>query len=137
MTVEESIVIAAPAEDVFALVADLERAPEWQGSLESVDVERGIEVRRLGGRRQEARFEVAESDPPRRLVIESHGGPARARATTTLESQGDATRLAFSLEVELSGALRFAAGMIRGSVEREARENLTALKRLVESERGV
>ncbi|MDP8911283.1 MAG: SRPBCC family protein [Actinomycetota bacterium] len=136
MTVEESIVIAAPPEDVFAVVADLERAPEWQRSLESVDVERGIEVRRLGGRRQEARFNVAESDPPRRLVIESHGGSARARAAMTLEPQGDGTRLAFSLDLQLSGAARFGAGMIRGSVEREARDNLATLKRLVESERG-
>ena len=136
MTVEESVVIAAPAEEVFALVGDLERAPEWQRSLESVDVERGIEVRRLGGRLQEARFNVAESDPPRRLVIESDGGPARARAVMTLEPQAEATRLTFSVDLKLSGAARLAGGMIRGGVEREARENLATLKRLVESERN-
>ena len=41
MKVEDSIDIAKPQEVVYAIVRDLERAPEWQPSLESVDVQAG------------------------------------------------------------------------------------------------
>ena len=68
LKVEDSVEIAKPQELVYALVRDLDRAPEWQESLESVDVEAGTEVRRVAGFRQEAQFFVLEDDPPRRLV---------------------------------------------------------------------
>ena len=45
MKIEEQIEVARPPEDVYALVSDLRRAPEWQPSLVRVDVERGVEVR--------------------------------------------------------------------------------------------
>src|SRR5690606_9425093 len=39
ITGERSVEIDAPIEQVFAIAADIERAPEWQGSLQEVDVE--------------------------------------------------------------------------------------------------
>src|SRR5262249_2854781 len=86
MKVEDSVEIAKPQELVYALVRDLEGAPEWQPSLESVDVQAGTEIRRVGGRRQTATFLIVEDDAPRRLAITSEGGPARARATLAPES---------------------------------------------------
>jgi carbon monoxide dehydrogenase subunit G len=133
VTVEEFVYIARSPEVVFALVRDLERAPEWQESLESVDVARGTEVRRFGGRRQEARFFIVEDDAPRRFAIRSEGGPAAARASFDLQPEGDGTRAGFTLEVELHGAARFASAVIRPKVEREARRNLERLKELVEA----
>jgi carbon monoxide dehydrogenase subunit G len=112
MTVEDSVEIAKPQELVYALVRDLERAPEWQGSLEAVDVQAGTETRRLGGLRQEAAFLVVEDDPPRRLAVTSEGGPANARATFELEPAGDGTLVTFTLDVELHGAARFAGGLV-------------------------
>ena len=56
MKLEQSIEIARPREDVYALVADLERSPEWQPSLVRADVDRGVEVRRVAGHEREARF---------------------------------------------------------------------------------
>lgn len=35
---ERSVEIAAPIETCFAIAADIENAPEWQGSLQDVDV---------------------------------------------------------------------------------------------------
>ena len=91
MKVEDSIEIAKPQEVVYAIVRDLERAPEWQPSLESVDVQAGTEVRRVAGRRQTLKFFVLEDDPPRRLAISSEGGPGegardlRSRAVPATE----------------------------------------------------
>lgn len=133
MTVEESIHIERSPSFVFALVRDLERGPEWQESLESVDVERGIEVRRFAGRRQEARFFIVQDDAPRRFAIRSEGGPAAARASFELEPDGDGTCVVFVLDVKLRGAARFAGAIVKPAAEREAKRSLERLKRLAET----
>ena len=132
MTVEDSVEIAKPQELVFALVRDLERAPEWQESLESVDVHAGIEVRRVAGLRQEATFLVVEDDPPRRLVIASESGLADARATFELEPSGDGTLITFTLEVELHGPARVARRIVKTTAQREVRSSLQKLKEVAE-----
>jgi uncharacterized membrane protein len=132
VTVDDSIEIAKPQEVVYALVRDLERAPEWQGSLESVDVHAGTEVRRVGGMRREAVFLVVEDDPPRRLAISSEGGPVRARATFDLEPEGDGTRIAFLLELELHGPTRLARRFAKTAAQREVRSSLRKLKEVAE-----
>jgi carbon monoxide dehydrogenase subunit G len=125
--------VAKPQELVYALVRDLDRAPEWQESLESVDVQAGTEVRRVAGFRQEAQFLVLEDDPPRRLSISSEGGPAKVRATFDLEPEGDGTRVTLTLDVQLRGAARMAAGIARGAAQRELKTTLRNLKELAES----
>jgi uncharacterized membrane protein len=132
VTVEDSVEIAKPQELVYALVRDLERAPEWQGSLESVDVQAGTEVRRVAGRRQEASFLVLEDDPPRRLAIASEGGPAGARATFDLEPSGDGTLVKFTLQVDLRGPARIARRIVKTTAQREVRSSLRKLKEVAE-----
>jgi carbon monoxide dehydrogenase subunit G len=132
--IEEQIEIARPPEDVYAVIADLERGPEWQPTLVRVDVERGIEVRQIAGQEREATFDVTRNEPPRLFEIVSHASPVRAWATFELEPEGSGgTRVDFTLVLELGGPLRFAGRMVRGRAEREARENLERLKRLLEA----
>lgn len=133
MTLEESIHIGRAPEFVFAIVRDLERAPEWQGSLESVDVEKGTEVRRFAGRRQDAKFFIVEDEPPRRFAIRSEGGPAEARASFDLRPEGDGTLVLLALDVKLRGAARFARAMVKPAAEREAKRSLERLKELAEA----
>ena len=133
MTIEESVEIAKPVEAVYVLIRDLERAPEWQDSLESVDVSAGTEVRTFAGRRQESSFVIVEDDPPRRLVITSEGGSASVRAQFDLHQAGDGTRVNFTLDIELRGVARFAGGMVKGAAQRGAQGDLQRLKELAES----
>ena len=133
MKIEEQIEIARPPEEVYAVVADLERGPEWQPTLVRVDVERGTEVRRIAGQEREATFDVTRNEPPRLFEIVSHASPVRAWATFELQPVGSGTRVSFALVLELGGPLRFAGRMVRGRAEREARENLERLKALVEA----
>ncbi|MHB8644083.1 MAG: SRPBCC family protein [Gaiellaceae bacterium] len=133
MTIDESIEIEKPPEVVWSLVRDLERAPEWQQSLESVNVQAGTEVRRFAGRTQEATFLIVEDDAPRRLAITSEGGPASARATLELSPSGDGTRVAFTLDIELHGAARLAGGIVRAAAQRAAQANLRRLKEVAEA----
>jgi len=129
---EDSIEIAKPQEVVYTIVRDLERAPEWQPSLESVDVQAGTEVRRVGGRRQTLKFFVLEDDPPRRLALSSEGRPAKARATFDLERANDGTMVRFSLDVELRGAARFAGPIVKSTAQNEVRTTLGKLKEFAE-----
>jgi carbon monoxide dehydrogenase subunit G len=133
VTLEDSIYVDRSPEVVYALVRDLERAPEWQDSLESVDVEASTEVRRFGGRRVEASFFVLEDDPPRRFAISSEGGPAEARAEFDLEPDGDGTRVVFTIDLRLRGAARLASGVVKPTAQREMRGDLERLKELAES----
>jgi carbon monoxide dehydrogenase subunit G len=133
VTVEESIYIDRLPEVVYAIVRDLERAPEWQDSLESVDVQRGTEVRRFAGRRQEARFFVVDDEAPRLFAIQSNGGPAEARASFELQPHGDGTRVVFVLDLKLRGAVRFAGRVVKPATEREVRRSLEHLKELAEA----
>ena len=132
MKIEEQIEIARPPEEVYAVVSDLARGPEWQPSLVRVDVERGTEVRRIAGHERESRFEVTRAEPPRLFEIVSHVSGVRAWATFELEPNGVGTCLRFTLVLELSGPLRFAGRMIRGRAEHEVRGDLERLKQLVE-----
>jgi uncharacterized membrane protein len=132
MTIEESVEIEKPVEVVYALIRDLERAPDWQQTLESVDVHAGTEVRSFGGRKQESSFVIVEDDPPRRLVITSESSPASVRAAFELNQAGDGTRLDFTLDIELRGVARFASGMIKGATQRGAQDDLQRLKVLAE-----
>ena len=133
MRVEDEIVVEKPQELVYALVRDLRRAPEWQDSLEWLDVEKGVEIRRFAGRTQRAEFFVVDDDPPRRLVISSEGGPAKVRAEFDFEPHGDGTRVSFALDVSLSGAARFAGGVVKPAAQREISTSLANLKALAES----
>ena len=135
MTVEDSVEVACPPEQAFALVDDLKRAPEWQSSLESVDVVRGVEVRRIAGQSREARFEVARREPPRTLEIDSRSGQVDVHATFTIEPAAAGCRVAIRLDLRLKGAARFLGGVVRGRAETEAREDLRRLKELLEAGR--
>ena len=121
---------AAPAE-VYDFVADLERAPEWQSSLESVDVDRGVEVRIFAGHRRETSFKVTEEEPASRFGIESQAGPVRAHAVFSFTPVQEGTRVDFQLDMELDGAARLAAALLRGRMAREARQNLARLSELL------
>jgi uncharacterized membrane protein len=136
VTFEESVVVTRPPEDVYDVVADLERGPEWQSSLESVDVERGTEVRSFGGHRREGTFQVTEQDRPSRFGIDSRTGSIKARALFTFTPVGEGTRVDFRLDLELGfggAGGRLAAAVLRGRVAREARQNLERLGELLEA----
>ena len=76
---------------------------------------------------------MLEDHPPRRLVIGSEGGPAKARATFDLEPDGDGTRVVFTLEVELHGPMRLAGRFAKTPVQREVHSSLQKLKELAET----
>src|SRR4051812_24414266 len=87
--------IARPPDDVFALLTDIERLPEWQESAitASADGELGVgtvigEQRRFMGRDIKTTDEVTAYEPPRPFDVKSRGGPVAYEIHHLLEPDG-------------------------------------------------
>jgi len=132
-------------EEVWNVLADLERAPEWVPDMLSarkltegaVGVgTRYHEVVSMHGKDAEAELEVTRFEPPRVFAHRGEGGPARFSATFTLEpgdSGGRSTRLTHAWTVELSGMMRMMEPLVRGWVQRNSEEAVRNLKRSMEA----
>lgn len=139
---ESTAEIDAPLDHVWALVADVERAPDWQGGLKSLtavqhdddgrvvlaDIEIDAKVRTLKGR---LRFTYEE--PTRLSWVQETGDVKELRGSWELTNLDTATRARYHTEVDL-GRLGL---LIRGPVVGPLRDQLAGaraseLKREVE-----
>lgn len=142
---ESTAEIDATLEDVWALVADVERAPDWQGGLKSLsavqhdedgrvvlaDVEIDGKIRTLKGR-----MRFSYEAPTRLSWVQETGDVKAVSGSWELVDLGGTTRARYHTEVNL-GRLGL---VIRGPVLGPLREQLAGarageLKR--EVERGV
>jgi uncharacterized protein YndB with AHSA1/START domain len=142
---EESVTLARAPEEVFAYLADVANLPEWQPSVLEAHLEpepagplgpgsRIAEVRSFLGRRVASTLEVTAHEPPSRLDLAVVEGPVTFRVSHRLERTDDGgTHVTISGEGRASGPLRFAGPLLRGVVERQAREDLVRLKQVLES----
>jgi uncharacterized membrane protein len=147
ITGERSVEIDAPIEQVFAIAADIERAPEWQGSLQEVDVES-----RDGDGRPEVvdtvndakvkqvrtRLRFSYEEPTAIRWVQEKGEVKSLRGWWELEDLGDGrTRATYALEVDPGRMLGL---LLRGPVLDQVRDLLLGnaaegLKRRAESAR--
>jgi uncharacterized protein YndB with AHSA1/START domain len=131
--------IDRPPEFVFALLTDIGRLPEWQGSALSAAAEGPLgegtrirETRRFVGREFRVVNEVTAYDPPHRFDVQSVEGPIPLTISHTLEPSGGGTHLEVVGEAKPKGMLRFAAAGVAKSAEAEFRRDLEKLKELLE-----
>lgn len=136
-----TVTIPRPAAEVFAFVADGENARRWRPGV--LDVSRvpggpaagGVGtayrqgVRGPGGRRVDADYRITAFEPGRRLAFQATAGPVRPSGEYVFEDAGGATRLTFSLGVEIGGIKRLLlGGAVQKTMESEVRaiENVAA-----------
>jgi carbon monoxide dehydrogenase subunit G len=138
--IELTVEIARAPEEVFALLSDVERLPEWQTSAIEAHAEgplaqgsRISEKRRLLGREVDSELEVVAYEPPKRLTLRSLGGPVRFTVDHELVEQGGGTLLTFLAEAEPGGLMRFTGPMIARTAEQQFRQDFDRLKELLES----
>src|SRR5882757_8933447 len=128
---ERTVEIEAPVERVYAIAADIEHAPEWQGSLRDVDVlardgegratsvqtESDAKVRTI---RAQLRFAY---EPPTDIVWDQERGDVRAlRGWWRIEDLGAGrTRATYGLEVDPGRVLGL---LLRGPAEGKVRDFL-------------
>jgi uncharacterized protein YndB with AHSA1/START domain len=145
---ECSVTIQRPVEEVFAVLTDPTRSPEWskhsiRGELLTegpprVGSRRRTVVKGFGGRgTMESVFEVTEIDPLRavalRQVSASWGGSGSTRYTFTPVDGG--TRVDWTWELNPTGAMRLLAGPMMALTRRMFQSDLENLKKLMESGR--
>jgi uncharacterized protein YndB with AHSA1/START domain len=134
------IVIARPAEAVFAYLADAENDVHWRPGV--LEIERvsgagpGARYRQVvsgpAGRRIDADIEITEHQPATRLAFRTVAGPVRPEGAYDLAPVEGGTRVRFSLHAELPGLKKAMAPMVRKTMAGEV-ANLANLKRVLES----
>jgi carbon monoxide dehydrogenase subunit G len=137
--VERQATIAAPPDEVFAYLSDLEKLSEWQAGVVSAqptsDGPMGVGAtalvtREIMGKRVEAPLTVTEYDPPRRLAIGSEVSGVKAHGTLDFSpaDEGRATDLTFAMEIRGSGFSGFIEGMIASAASGDIDSSLEQLK---------
>ena len=140
-----SVTINRPIEEVFAVLTDPTRSPEWsshaiRGELLTegpprVGSRRRTVVKGFGRGTMESVFEVTEIDPLRavalRQVSASWGGSGATRYTFTPVDGG--TRVDWTWEMNLDGAKRLLERPMLAVTRRGFQSDLENLKRLMES----
>ena len=143
MKFTNTITINRPPGDVFSFLAHFENVPLWNYAIsETRKVTDGPmrvgssyrQTRTLPARSEET-FEVTEVEPDRRLSIRGDLGPFAGEVTYLLEPAGNGTRLANTMNLQSSGALRLVAPLAASRVKSAVAANLGALKQILETDR--
>jgi len=138
--IEHSLEISRPPEEVFALLVDLDRLPDWQSSAIEARSDGPLELgsivhekRRFLGRELADELEVVAFDPPRRLALRSQSGPLRLTVDHELEPNGGGTRLTVIASGKPGGMMKLAGPMIERTAGEEIRSDFARLKELLET----
>ncbi len=144
----EEVVIKAPAERVWAVVAeDVTNAPKWTTNLDRIDKldegppGRGTRYRYHlnlpGGYRERLEVEQDVWNKPRKCSGRFIRGPLNGTwAYTYTQRKDGTTRLVYEMDYELAGLLRFAGGLLGPQYAAGIRKNMESLKEYVEAGRG-
>jgi uncharacterized protein YndB with AHSA1/START domain len=138
--IDLTIAIERSPEDVFELLTDIGRLPEWQTSAIEAHCDgpleqgsRVTEKRRLLGREVDSELEVIAYEPPTRLTLRSLGGPVKFTVDHELAAKDGGTQLTFVAEAQPRGALRLAEPVLARTAEQQFRQDFDRLKELLES----
>jgi carbon monoxide dehydrogenase subunit G len=137
--VERTARLAAPPDEVFAYLSELENLAEWQSGVTSAHrtSQGGMRTgataevtREMMGQRITAPLLVTAYEPPHRLDISSSVSGVDADASLRLSPTdgGAATDLAFSMEIRGSGLTGFMEPMIAGAARGDIEASLARLQ---------
>ena len=90
-------------------------------------------VRQFLGRRRIANFRVADVVPNRTVAIQAGGMGVSGNVRYTFEPVEGGTRMTSSAEVVLGGWLKLITPIIMPMLERDGRDDLANVKRVVEA----
>lgn len=137
-----SCVIERPVAEVYELMADLDRVPQW---VEGVREARAISgdpqsvggkvahVNEFMGRTFESTFEVLEWEPEHLMVFKVLSGPLRGESRETLEPvEEGSTRVTIEVTGDAAGPLKLLAGATGRAARRQLEASLRNLKALLE-----
>jgi len=141
-TLEISIVISRPIEEVFAFVTNPENIPKWSSLSREVKVTSagpigvGATYRSVVaflGRRIEGETEITEYEPNRSFAEKSKSGPFPVENRTTFERVDGGTRVNFTAVAEPGGFFKLAEPLLVGMIKRQFQADFANVKDLLES----
>ena len=147
-TLQEQIDIEAPAERVWAVVAeDVKNVPKWSTNMdrvEKLDDEPPGEGTRYryhlnlpGGHKVQLEVEQDVWNKPKKCAGRFVKGPLNGTWVYTYTQHKDgSTRLKYEMEYSLTGLLRFATGVFGPQYAAGIRQNMERLKKYIESGKG-
>jgi uncharacterized protein YndB with AHSA1/START domain len=137
-----SIFINRPPQDVFNVITDPAKISLWQSMTESAEWSsngsHGVGstqrvVARFLGRKIESEIEVTAWEPPHRVDYKFVNGPYPAKASNTLEPQGEGTLLTAHSQGEMGSFFKLAEGLVANQLKKQLDANFETLKLLMES----
>jgi len=142
---QSDVFIAAPPKEVWSLISDLERGPEWSMVTLECKLTFGGPPRLGSTYRSVSKFvasrvttehEVVEWEPPRRMVSKVTKG-GESTFTQLCKPQGDGTVLTMINEFSLPGAVPgFVAEKLAEQVTSTLADELARIKEVVEQSCG-
>ena len=141
MRYEQSIVVNAPADKVFAYVSDLTKLSEWGGfdnvvrptSQGEVAVGSTYECDGKQFGKHTDNVTVTEYVPSKRFVSETKGDTGHSRNTFELEEQGGATKVTKVLEfIKPAITTRLAAPVLKKMAPSNLAKDLERIKAKIE-----
>lgn len=140
-TVETTIRIARPVDEVFGFVADMTNAPSWQRGLHSVrrippgPVGVGSEhvfERRFAGRVLRSANRITAYNPPRLIAFEIPEGWIRGRAHYVVDPAAGGSQVTCRMEFTAAGPARLFEPVLARVLAHDARGDDQHLKALLE-----
>ena len=141
-SVTNTITIARPIEEVFAVLTDVEKTGRWfPGEVVEHWVtppphgvgSRRRAVVRMFGRRTENEAEAIEYDPPRRAALRGTSPNAPFVVTLDFLPVAGGTRVDVASRIDLSGPARIASPILTWLYGRGWSRGLANLKRMMET----
>jgi uncharacterized protein YndB with AHSA1/START domain len=143
LTIETSVVINRPIEEVFAFVSDVENTPSWAGPvIEAQQTSAGpigvgttsTRVIQFLGRRMESTYEVTEYEPQARIYSRSTTGPVPIEERFTFQAVADGTQVTLVGELDAAGFFKLAEPVLARMVKRQVENDAGTLKDLLEAQ---
>jgi len=142
-TFEFSVFIDRPPIEVFDFATNPDNDQLWQTNLLSSEWitpephgagSRKRGVTRFMGREMGADVEYTAWNRPHGYAITGAAGPFSFIAVAEFDGQDDGTLVSFAGQIEASGILKLAEGLLARQAEKRDRENYEGLKRALEAD---
>ena len=143
ITVELSIEIRRPVEEVFTFVSDPRQTPQWQGAIQGAHVTpegpptvgtKATLVASFLGVKLEPTFEITALEPNKSLSMKGSSGPLSVETTWRFEAVGEGTRLINTLRVEPGGLFKVAGPLLASQLKKQVKGDAQRLKELLEAQ---
>ena len=145
-TIENTVIINRPIDEVFAFVTDPATTPQWQANLVRSEIlsdglmgvgTRIKETRRLGKSENQAIWEITEYEvPTRRNYVYPQGfGPVRQRGGTTFELVEGGTRLHFTAFIDAAFPFNLLLPFLARVMRAQNDKSFAVLKQVLEAEK--